>query len=83
MGICSTGATFHALFARDKLEKVLDQVREGADALDRVCNFPDKEPQNESRALIKDIKKDFTEERIQAVIERAAAADERKLNNIR
>ena len=58
-------------------------MKQDADALDRICNFADKELQNESRALVKDIQTELTEERIEAVIERAAAAEERKLNEIR
>lgn len=77
------GQLARALFPSDKLKKILDQLKEDADALDRICSFADKELQNESRALVKDIKTEFTEERIEAVIERAAAAEERKLNEVR
>lgn len=77
------GQLARALFPSDKLKKILDQLKEDADALDRICNFADKELQNESRALVKGIKTEFTEERIEAVIERAAAAEERKLNEVR
>ena len=72
-----------AFFPGDKLKKILDQLKEDADALDRICNFADKELQNESRALVRDVKTEITQERIEAVIERAAAAEERKLNEIR
>ena len=72
-----------AIFPSDKLKKILDQLKEDADAIDRVCNFAEKELQNESRGLVDDIKTRFGEEHIQAVIERAAAAEERKLNESR
>ena len=77
------GQLTRALFPSGKLNKILDQLKQDADALDRICNFADKELQNESRALLKDIQTELTEERIEAVIERAAAAEERKLNEIR
>lgn len=72
-----------ALFPSDKLKKILDQLKEDADALDRVCDFAEKELQNESRELIKGIKTEFTEQRIEAAIERAAATEERKLDETR
>ena len=81
--VAALGQLARALFPSDKLKKILDQLKDDADALDRICNFADKELQNESRALVKDIKTEFTEERIEAVIERAAAAEERKLNEVR
>ena len=72
-----------ALFPSDKLKKILDQLKEDADAIDRVCNFAEKELQNESRELVKDIKTEFTKNHIEAVIEQAAAAEERRLNETR
>ena len=71
------------MFPSDKLKKILDQLKEDADALDRICNFAEQELQNESREMVKGIKAGFTQERIEAAIERAAAAEERKLNEMR
>ena len=81
--LTALGQLTRALFPSDKLKKILDQLKEDADALDRICDFAEKELQNASRALVEDINTNFTEERIQAVLERAAAAKERKLNEVR
>ena len=72
-----------ALFPSEKLKKILGQLNEDADALDRVCELAEKELQSQSRGLVKDIKTELTDERVEAAIERAAAAEERKLNEKR
>ena len=72
-----------ALFPSGKLKKVLQQLNEDAEALDRVCDTAEKELQSQSRGVVKDIETDLANERIQAAIERAAAAEERKLNESR
>ena len=72
-----------ALFPGEKLKKILAQLDEDAKALDRVCDSAEKELQSQSRELVKDIQAEMTEERIEAAIERAAAVEERKLNERR
>ena len=71
------------MFPSEKLKKILGQLNEDAEALDRVCEFAEKELQSQSRGLVKDIKTELTDERVEAAIERAAAAEERKLNERR
>lgn len=65
------------------MKKILGQLNEDAEALERVCDFAEKELQNQSRELVKDIEAALTDERVEAAIERAAAAEERKLNESR
>lgn len=72
-----------ALFPSEKLKKILQQLNEDAEALDRVCDVAEKELQSQSRAVVKDIETELTDERVQAAIERSAAAEERKLNESR
>ena len=72
-----------ALFPSEKLKKILKQLSEDAEALDRVCDTAEKELQNLSRGVVKDIEMELTYERVEAAIERAAAAEERKLNESR
>lgn len=71
------------MFPSEKLKKILGQLNEDAEALERVCDFAEKELQNQSRGLVKDIEAALTDERVEAAIERAAAAEERKLNESR
>ena len=71
------------MFPSEKLKKIIGQLKEDAEALDRVCDFAEKELQNESRGIVKDIATELTDEHVEAAIERAAAAEERKLNESR
>lgn len=71
------------MFPSEKLKKILGQLNEDAEALERVCDFAEKELQNQSRGLVKNIEAALTDERVEAAIERAAAAEERKLNESR
>ena len=48
-----------------------------------MCDVAEKELQSQSRAVVKDIETELTDERVQAAIERSAAAEERKLNESR
>lgn len=65
------------------MKKILKQLNEDSEALERVCDFAEKELQNQSRDLVKGIEVALTDERVEAAIERAAAAEERKLNKSR
>ena len=71
------------MFPSGKLKKILGQLNEDAEALERVCDFAEKELQNQSRRLVKNIETAMTDERVEAAIERAAAIEERKLNESR
>ena len=71
------------MFPSGKLKKILEQLNEDAEALERVCDFAEKELQNQSRGLVKNIETAMTDERVKAAIERAAAIEERKLNESR
>lgn len=72
-----------SLFPSEKLKKVLDELKENADALDRACDIAEKELQTDSREVVKGISTELTAERIETAIERAAAGEERKLNAAR
>ena len=65
------------------MKKILGQLNEDAEALERVCDFAEKELQNQSRRLVKNIETAMTDERVEAAIERVAAIEERKLNESR
>ena len=71
------------MFPSGKLKKILGQLNEDAEALERVCDLAEKELQNQSRELVKNIETAMTHERIETAIERAAAIEERKLNESR
>ena len=71
------------MFPSGKLKKILGQLNEDAEALERVCDFAEKELQNQSRGLVKHIETAMTDALVEAAIERAAAIEERKLNESR
>ena len=71
------------MFPSGKLKKILGQLNEDAEALERVCDFAEKELQNQSRGLVKNIETAMTDVLVEAAIERAAAIEERKLNESR
>ena len=71
------------MFPSGKLKKILGQLNKDAEALERVCDLAEKELQNQSRDRVKNIETVMTHERVEAAIERAAAIEERKLDEIR
>ena len=62
---------------------MLDELKENADALERACDIAEKELQTSSREVVNGISTELAAERIEAAIERAAAVEERKLNDMR
>ena len=71
-----------ALFRNEKLEKALILLKEDADELQRICTIAEAELESQSRALVAELSEEYRAERELQIIERAAAAEERRLNEL-
>lgn len=71
-----------ALFRNEKLEKALMVLKEDADELQRICTVAEAELESQSRQLLAELSEEIRAERQLQIIERAAAAEERRLNEL-
>jgi len=71
-----------ALFRNEKLIKALDRLKEDADELRRICDVAEAELQSQAREKLSELSDELRAERELQIIERAAAAEERRINEL-